>query len=98
MTVRGIAAAIYCLLLALGTWWIVQRNDLVSVDFVASRDLPLNRWLRPGDVVRADWNVVKSALHVGDPKDEDFVGRYMRGPLPKGAALRLKATDSVPNT
>jgi len=97
VTVRGILATIYCVLLTLGTWWIVQGRNTVSVDFVVARDLPFNHLLRDGDVVQADWNELKSAVYAGGPNATDFVGRYTRGDLPKGAALRLDATDTVPN-
>jgi hypothetical protein len=98
VTIRGLISAIYCLILLLGTWWIVQRNQLTTVDFVANRDLPRNRWLQPGDVVRANWDdAVKGALRIADHSASDFTGRYVRGSIPKGAALRWEATDAVPH-
>jgi hypothetical protein len=95
MTIRGMLALLYCVALTLGVWWILQRNDLAAMDFVAKRDLSLNRQLQSGDVEAASWNRLKSL--VGAPGADEFVGRYLRGPLPKGAALRKEATDTVPN-
>ncbi|MGA3399998.1 MAG: SAF domain-containing protein [Acetobacteraceae bacterium] len=95
MTIRGLLALAYCIALTLGVWWIVQRNDLTTMDFVATRDLALNQMLQKGDIQAAAWNRIKSVE--GTPNADQFIGRYVRGPLPKGAALRLEATDTVPN-
>jgi hypothetical protein len=94
--IRGIFAALYCALLTLGAWWIIQRNNMTTRDFVAAQELPFNRLLTVNDVVQAPWNDLKSGLRLVGPEAKDFVGRYVRGDVPEGAMLRLEATGSVP--
>lgn len=96
MTLRGILVTIYCLLLGLGTWWIVRQQKLAVPEFVASRDLPLDRWLRPGDVMPASWLGQQVAELTDGPDAKSFVGRYVTGDIPKGATLRPEATSAVP--
>jgi hypothetical protein len=96
MTLRGILVTIYCLLLGLGTWWIVRQQKLVVPEFVATRDLPLDRWLRPGDVAPASWLVQQVATIADGPGAKNFEGRYVTGDVPKGATLRLEATSASP--
>jgi hypothetical protein len=96
MTLRGILLTIYCLLLVVGTWWIVRQQKLAVPEFVANRDLPLDRWLRAGDVAAASWLGQQAAALTDGPDAKSFVGRYVTGDIPKGAALRLEATSAVP--
>jgi hypothetical protein len=94
--IRGILAIGYCLLFTLGVWWIVQRNQMTSKDFLAAKDLPLNHQLRTGDLESTFANEVKSLVPLG-PGTKAFEGRYVHGPVPKGDTLRLDGTDTVPN-
>ena len=94
--VRGFFLTLYCVALAFGTWWIVRQQKLAVPEFVASRELPLDRWLRPGDVVPASWLGAKVAALANGPDANSFVGRYVSGDVPKGATLRLEATSAVP--
>jgi hypothetical protein len=96
MTLRGIFLTFYCLFLALGTWWIVRQQKLAVPEFVASRDLQLDHWLREGDVKSASWVAEKVAALANGPNPNSFVGRYVTGDVPKGATLRLEATSAVP--
>jgi hypothetical protein len=95
MTLRGIMVAIYCLLLTLGTWWIVRQKKLAVPEFVATRDLPLDRRLRSDDVKAASWLVQQAASLTDGPDTTKFQGRYATGDVPKGAALRLDGTSAT---
>lgn len=94
--VRGFFLTLYCVALAFGTWWIVRQQKLAVPEFVASRELPLDRWLRPGDVAAASWLGRQTAALTDGPDASSFAGRYVTGEIPKGAALRLEATGAVP--
>ncbi len=96
MNLRGVGIAFYCVLVVVGVWWILHRNRPVPIDFIATRDLPLNRLLQPGDVVPAGWDKSFDAALIGEPRPDDFAGRYVSGDVPKGAMLRLEETASVP--
>jgi hypothetical protein len=84
----------YCALLALGVWWIIERNDLATADFRAHLDLPANRLLRDGDVEGPVGP--RGALLADRTQAKNFNGRYMVAAMSAGAQFRIGATDTMP--
>jgi hypothetical protein len=95
MTIRDWFVLVYCLALLAGTAAILKRNGVGADDFAATRDLPLNWRLQPGDVRR---DIVGSVASAGDSQALDaFTGRYLRGPMQRDELLHLRQTGTVPS-
>ncbi len=95
MTIRDWFLVFYCLVLLAGTGAILKRNGVGANDLAATRDLPLNWRLQPGDVER---DMVGSVASAGGNQALDALnGRYLRGAMQRDELLHLRQTEAVPN-
>lgn len=91
---RWLAFLLYGSVLLVGTWLILQRTDAQRLAFYASRSLPANHLLRDGDITPAPW--YQPELFPAGPHASDFAGRYLKGSLISGEAIRRDETSAVP--
>jgi hypothetical protein len=91
---RWLAFIVYGSLLLVGTWLILHRTDAQRLAFTATRSLPANHLLRENDIAPASW--YRPELFPDGPRPADFAGRYLKGALLPGEAIRRDETSAVP--
>jgi hypothetical protein len=97
MKIRDWFVLTYCVILLVGTLVILKRNGIGRDDFMAARDLPVNRRLDAGDVTRDTIGTVAAAMPGEGPDLSAFTGRYVRGHIQRNEMLGLRQTDTVPD-